>query len=111
MKLLLDANLSRRLIPLIQELFPGSLHVSATGLAPDAADQTIWHYADENDFVFVTADKDFVALAKNAEAPKVVILANCDYPTAEAARLIRDNAVRITELARQKKSLLVLRRR
>ena len=40
-----------------------------------------------------------------------MILANCDYPTAEAARLIRDNAVRITELARQKKSLLVLRRR
>ena len=45
MKLLLHANFSRRLIPLIQELFPGSLHVSATGLAPDAADQTIWHYA------------------------------------------------------------------
>jgi predicted nuclease of predicted toxin-antitoxin system len=110
MKLLLDANLSRRLIPLIQDLFPGSLHVSATALATDAADQTIWQYAHEKDFVLVTADKDFLALAKNAEAPKVVILANCDYPTAEAARLIRSNAVRITELARQKRSLLVLRK-
>jgi predicted nuclease of predicted toxin-antitoxin system len=40
MKLLLDENLSRKLTPLIDDLFPGSLHVSATGLQA-ATDQAI----------------------------------------------------------------------
>ena len=32
MKLLLDENLSRRLVPVLEPLYPGTIHVSAVGL-------------------------------------------------------------------------------
>lgn len=58
MKLLLDENLSRRIVPFLQKNFPGSSQVVLLGLE-GASDAEIWQYAKEHDFVIVSGDSDF----------------------------------------------------
>ena len=58
MKLLLDENLSRRIVPFLQIAFPGSSQVALLGLET-VADAEIWRYAKENGFVIVSRDSDF----------------------------------------------------
>ena len=59
MKLLIDANLSWRLVKLISKSFPGSIHVSKTGLKIPAIDKQIWDWAKKNGYTIVTNDEDF----------------------------------------------------
>lgn len=95
MKLILDENLSRRLVPRIADLFPDSTHVTMEGLlqAPDSA---LWEFAKRHGFAIVTADADFYELATTVgPAPKVIWLRGCDYPTAACEELIRRQAIRI----------------
>ena len=49
MKLLLDENLSRRLIPFLLQTYPGSSHVVLLGLQT-AADADIWQCAKTHGF-------------------------------------------------------------
>ena len=58
MKLLLDQNLSPRLLPALESLYPGSSHVRLIGLR-DAGDDAIWDYARDHDFIIVSKDSDF----------------------------------------------------
>ncbi len=44
MKLLLDENLSRRIVPYLQAAFPGSSQVALLGLE-SKSDSEIWQYA------------------------------------------------------------------
>lgn len=110
MKLLFDENLSRRLPALIDDLFPGSSHVSSKNLL-QALDTFIWRHAGEHDFAIVTADGDFYELAVTlGPPPKVIWLRGCDYPTAVAEQLIRNQAVRISEfLEDPERAILILR--
>jgi predicted nuclease of predicted toxin-antitoxin system len=111
MKLLFDENLSFRLVDAISQLFPGSVHITRTGLTRGTSDRTIWEYAGQNDFAIVTADSDFVALANTlGHPPKVILLENCDYPTDSAARVLSTNAIRISEFERNDRPVLILRR-
>src|SRR5882724_4421359 len=111
MKLLFDENLSRRLVEQTQDLFPDSKHVTQVGLASGTLDQQIWEYAKQNDFAILTADKDFLALAKAlGPPPKVIHLEHCDYPIRVAAEIIRANAIRISEFENNKQSILILRK-
>lgn len=55
MKLLLDENLSRRLIPFLQHDYPGSSQVVLLGLEA-ASDGVVWHTAKDHGFVIVTRD-------------------------------------------------------
>ena len=72
MKLLLDENLSRRIVSLLETDFPGSSHVVLLGLER-ASDHDIWIYAQQNDFVIVTRDSDFSdMIALYGPPPKVV---------------------------------------
>jgi predicted nuclease of predicted toxin-antitoxin system len=109
-KLLLDENLSRRLVPRIFDLFPDSIHVSDIGLL-QAADFAIWEFAKANELAIVTADADFYELATAMGAPpKVIWLRGCDYPTAVAEKLIRGQAIRIAEFAgKPEQAVLILR--
>ena len=78
-KLLLDENLSRRLVPALQERFPGSSQVALLGLE-QADDPGIWEYARQHDFVVVTKDDDFKNLQTlRGFPPKLVLLrlGNC----------------------------------
>ena len=45
MKLLLDFNLSPKLLPLLCGLFPHTTHAQMIGLPPEAQDIVIWEYA------------------------------------------------------------------
>lgn len=75
MKLLLDQNLSRRLLPELEPLFPGSSQVQLLGL-DEASDTVIWTYAREGGFSIVTKDADFLELSLLRGAPPKVIWLN-----------------------------------
>jgi predicted nuclease of predicted toxin-antitoxin system len=111
MKLLFDENLSRRLVEATRDLFTHSAHVSQVGLASGTTDRQIWDFAKENGFAIITADTDFVTMA-NAEGPppKVILLENCDYPTSIDVRIVRENAIPLSQFERDKSALLILRR-
>lgn len=111
MKLLLDENLSRRLVPRLSDLFPGSCHLSDIDLLT-AADSVIWKFAKENAFSILTADADFYELATAlGPPPKVIWLRGCDYPTAVAEQIVRSQSIRIAEFIEDpERAVLILTR-
>ena len=110
MKLLFDENLSRKLVPLVEDLFPNSGHIMRVGIRSGASDREIWDYAAQNGFVIVTADSDFLFLANTlGQPPKVILLENCDYPTSVALRILRSEADRILQFSEDTRAVLVLR--
>lgn len=72
MKLLLDENLSRRIIPYLENEYPGSTQVTLVGLE-QAMGHEIWQYAKEHEFVIVTRDSDYYDLSLVRGAPPQVI--------------------------------------
>ena len=79
MKLLLDQNLSRKLIKEIETIYPGSCHLTAI-LPENSSDRDIWIYAQENGFAIVTKDDDFEQRSILLGHPPKVIwlrLGNC----------------------------------
>ncbi len=75
MKLLLDQNLSRRLLPDLTQVFPESTQVALLGL-DHAEDIEIWRVAQERGFTIVTKDADFVELALVLGTPPKVVWLN-----------------------------------
>ena len=75
MKLLLDQNLSRRLLPELEPLFPGSSQVQLLGLE-EASDASIWTFAREQGFAVVTKDADFLELSLLRGVPPKVVWLN-----------------------------------
>ena len=99
MKLLLDQNLSHRLVDLLADLFPDSLHVRAIGLA-EADDTTIWDYAKKHDLVIVTQDSDYSDWNKLRGAPPLIVWLRCgNASTSDIHQKIRNAADRIKLLA------------
>jgi predicted nuclease of predicted toxin-antitoxin system len=95
MKLLLDQNLSHRLIDVLDDLFPGSLHVRLLGLA-EADDLTIWNYARDHDLVIVTQDSDYSDWNKLRGVPPRIIWLRCGNATVDQIHLkLRSAATRI----------------
>jgi predicted nuclease of predicted toxin-antitoxin system len=76
MKLLLDENLSRRIISFLQEDFPGSSQVALLGLN-ESSDQEIWEYAEKNGYVIVTQDADFHEQSIMKGGPPLVVWLRC----------------------------------
>ena len=72
MKLLLDQNLSHRLLAELGSLFPNSSHLRLIGLGR-ATDLEVWSYAATNGFVLVTKDSDFHQLSLVRGAPPKVV--------------------------------------
>jgi predicted nuclease of predicted toxin-antitoxin system len=72
MKLLLDENLSRRMIPFLQTDYPGSTQIALLGMER-STDREVWEYARTNGFVLVTKDSDFHELSVLLGAPPKVI--------------------------------------
>lgn len=112
MKLLLDENLSHRLVRQIDDLFSGSVHVRSAGLKR-TPDREIWEFARLNGFAILTADADFQDLAVSfGHPPKIILLKGCDYGNAEAEALIRSQAIRIADfLADEERAVLSLRKK
>jgi len=98
-KLLFDENLSRKLVARLVELYPGSTHVAEAGLL-ESPDREIWEFAKAQDFVIVSTDSDFYELATTiGPPPKIVWLRRWTHPTRDAERVLRREAIRITEFA------------
>lgn len=79
MKLLLDENLSYRLVPGLQAAYPGSSQVTLVGLG-GADDRAVWRHALDHGYVLVTKDDDFLDLSALYGPPPIVIrlvLGNC----------------------------------
>ena len=61
-KLLLDENISRRIVPALQEAFPGSTQVVLAGLER-VDDRAVWEYAKANEYVILSKDDDFLSFS------------------------------------------------
>lgn len=100
MKLLIDENLSRRLAKDLQDLFPGSIHLSDLGLE-HAPDDAVWEAAKAGGSVIVSKDEDFHQRSFLYGWPPKVIwvrLGNCS--TATILRRIRQRSADIEAFAR-----------
>lgn len=89
MRLLLDQNLSPRLLDLLADLYPDSTHVRREGLA-SAEDEAVWRYAAEHGLVIVSKDADFHQRSfLYGHPPKVVWIRRGNCSTDEIAAILR----------------------
>ena len=72
MKLLLDENLSRRIVPFLQADYPGSTQITLINMET-ASDLDVWQFAKKNDYVIVTKDSDFYDISLVLDTPPTVI--------------------------------------
>jgi predicted nuclease of predicted toxin-antitoxin system len=88
MKLLLDQNLSRKLIPQLEAIYPGSTHL--TSVLPESSDDAeIWQFAKANDFIIVTKDDDFEQRSVlEGHPPKVIWIRLGNCATSDVASLL-----------------------
>lgn len=102
MKLLLDENLSRRLIPFLTHEFPGSSQVALLGME-QASDMEIWNYAKDHGFVIVTKDSDYYDLSLlRGTPPKIIWLKVGNANKASITKKLIDNRETIEQLLLQK---------
>ncbi len=98
MKLLIDQNLSYRLVKPLQAQFPGTEQVRRLGLTNNR-DTSIWEYARQNDFVILTQDEDFFDLSSLRGAPpKVILLRTGNLPSPEVVELLQGHLLMIYTL-------------
>ncbi|MES9906783.1 MAG: DUF5615 family PIN-like protein [Sedimenticola sp.] len=76
MKLLLDQNLSFRLLEKLEPVYPGSTQVKFVDL-DQADDLTVWQFAKDNGFVVVTKDSDFHEFSLVYGNPPKIIWLKC----------------------------------
>jgi len=98
-KLLLDQNLSFRILPKIVDLYPHSAHVKDHAL-DRRDDEAIWRFAQEHQFVIVSKDADFYqrSLLRGAP-PKFVYLRVGNCATQDIVTLLRGEHPTIEEFA------------
>jgi predicted nuclease of predicted toxin-antitoxin system len=88
-RLLLDQNLSYRLVRSLSDVFPNSLHVHDVGLAR-ADDDAVWAYALDHDLIIVSKDSDFRQRSfLQGAPPKVVWIRRGNCSTQEIDGLLR----------------------
>ncbi len=109
MKLLLDENLSPKLVRVISIAFPCSAHVDPLGLR-GATDAALWNLARDGGYAIVSKDNDFRQRAfLYGTPPKVVWLSVGNAGTDVVAGLLLRNQERLSRfLADEEEGLLVL---
>jgi predicted nuclease of predicted toxin-antitoxin system len=108
MKLLLDQNISYKLVNRLADIYPGSKHVRQVELG-EAEDLAVWDYAKGNDFVIVSKDEDFHQRSFLAGSPPKVVwlrLGNCTTQDIENA--LRRNRVVLTDFAAQEEAAFLV---
>ena len=76
MRLLLDQNLSYKLVRQLEPFSPATEHVRLLGM-DQTDDRLIWQYAKDNGLTIVTQDADFELLAQLYGFPPKVIWLRC----------------------------------
>ena len=109
MKLLLDENLSDRIINRIVDLYPNSEHVLTLGLT-NTDDAMLWEYAKTNGFVIVSKDSDFHQRSLlYGHPPKFIYLRIGNSPTSKIIQVLRDNLDTLIQFeSGETESILVL---
>ena len=111
MKLLLDENLSDRIVPHILELFPESTHIKTVGLA-HTDDRTISEWGKQHGFTLVSKDTDFYHRSIIfGHPPKFIWLRVGNCPTRLILDLLRSQHALIRDFIQSEaESLFVLER-
>ncbi|MEX2204605.1 MAG: DUF5615 family PIN-like protein [Myxococcota bacterium] len=95
MRLLLDENLSPRLVDTLRAEFPETDHVRNVGLR-GGSDDEIWQFARSNGFAIVSKDNDFRQRSfVNGHPPKVIWLSIGNAGTAAISALLRRERPRL----------------
>jgi predicted nuclease of predicted toxin-antitoxin system len=107
MNLLLDQNLSFKLVKVLTDVFASVKHVRALDLT-ESDDITIWEYAKRNGFLVVSQDADFAEMAAlHGPPPKIVWLRCGNQPTAVIATLLREHAEHIAAFQKDPESACI----
>ena len=111
-KLLLDENLSYRLVGQLKPTFPGSQHIDLVGLHSQA-DARIWDFARDHGFTIVSKDDDFRQLSfLRGAPPKVVWLSVANAGTETILAILKQKRSSIEAFLRDPdESLLILETR
>lgn len=97
MKLLLDENLSRRLLPFLEHDYPGSSQVVLLGME-SASDKDVWQKAKDDNYVILTRDADFQELSLVwGQPPKVIRLKTLNQSRAATLKILLENRIVIAE--------------
>lgn len=97
MRFLFDENLSPKLVLLLADRFPDSVHVRDVGLKA-ADDQSVWDYAGNQGLVIVSKDSDMHQRSFLFGAPPKVVwvrLGNCS--TSDIEDLLRRHVQTLEE--------------
>jgi predicted nuclease of predicted toxin-antitoxin system len=109
MKLLLDENLSDKLVSKILDLYPESKHVKQLALT-NTDDVIIWEYAKANSFAIVSKDADFHQRSLlYGHPPKLIYLRIGNSPTSKIIEILRGNFDTIVKFGdSETESILIL---
>jgi len=110
-KLLLDENVSDRIVQHIVHLFPGSAHLKTVGLQ-EADDSVVWAWSKEHGYTIVSKDTDFFQRAiVFGFPPKFIWLRIGNCPTRLITTLLRSRSevIRLF-IESETESVLVLER-
>lgn len=92
MKLLLDENLSDRIVSKILDLYPHSAHLKSFSLL-QSDDNAIWIFARQNGYAIVSKDSDFHQRSILwGHPPKLVYLRVGNISTNEIVNILRANS-------------------
>jgi predicted nuclease of predicted toxin-antitoxin system len=107
MKILLDANISWKLVNILNPVFGECTHVDLIGLPVPSEDKDIWDYALNNEYIIITKDNDFLDLLElKGFPPKVVLLKTGNNSSKALADLLSNAKSKIEELENNDYGLL-----
>ena len=91
MKLLIDQNISHKIIDSISDIYPNSIHVTELTLT-EGSDLEIWEFALTNDFVFLTTDPETCNRNVISErSPKIICIQSEVITTTKVEWTLRVN--------------------
>jgi predicted nuclease of predicted toxin-antitoxin system len=97
-KLLLDENLSWRMVNKLGVVFPEVVHVTSLNISQPASDISIWDFAKKNGYTIVSKDDDFEKIVLLRKAPpKLLFLKTYNLNTEKLVNLIIANNIKIKE--------------
>lgn len=107
MKLLLDQNLSRKLVRDLETTYPGTSHVYLLGMHKQA-DSEIWQYAQYHGFTITTKNTDMIDLCVLRGAPPKVLWLRVGNCTTELIRnVLAMNEDRIHRFHQERESVVL----
>jgi predicted nuclease of predicted toxin-antitoxin system len=108
-RILLDQNLSPKLVRRLADILPGWESVYDHGLT-GSSDPFIFDWARRSEFAaVVSTDRDFVHLAERlGPPPKVIRIERCDVPSRTIELLLRREALRIHSFLESNRAVLLL---